>query len=274
MQLAEAYRLGLAHSAQQGAAGERLGKGTGASLEFQDRRHYQAGDDVRHVDWRALARSDQMFVRLYREEILPRIDVLVDVSRSMAVDATKSLRTFELGLLFAAIARASGFAVRTLALGNETKILEFENITRESLQCDGRLPLAAALASAQPLLRPGTVRIFLSDFLAPMDAAQLVRPLAARAAGIVLLQLLGQADLEPPPGAALRLTDSESDASLDLVLDAECIRGYQVRLRRLQAELETECRRCTGHFFSFSAARPLADLCRSDFSQRGLLVPA
>ena len=76
--LAEVYRLALGERRNRGPAGERLGKGTGASLEFQDRRVYAAGDDVRHLDWAAYARTDQMMVRLYREEVLPTVELLVD----------------------------------------------------------------------------------------------------------------------------------------------------------------------------------------------------
>ena len=84
------YALRWAELPWRGAAGERLGKGVGSSLEFQERRAYVPGDDVRHLDWAAYARSDQLMVRLYREEILPRIDLVVDGSRSMAVDAEKA----------------------------------------------------------------------------------------------------------------------------------------------------------------------------------------
>ena len=62
----------------------------GSSLEFQDRRLYEAGDDVRHLDWRAFARTDELFVRQYREEIQPRLELLIDDSRSMAVTETKA----------------------------------------------------------------------------------------------------------------------------------------------------------------------------------------
>ena len=67
-----------------GRDGDQLGRGTGASLEFQDRRSYVAGDDLRHLDWRAYARTDQLMLRLYREEILPHVEIVVDASRSMA----------------------------------------------------------------------------------------------------------------------------------------------------------------------------------------------
>ena len=68
-----------------GHAGDRLGKGTGASLEFMDFREYLPGDDLRHVDWRAYARTDQLKIRLHREEVTHAIEIVADLSASMAV---------------------------------------------------------------------------------------------------------------------------------------------------------------------------------------------
>ena len=41
------------------------------------------GDDLRHVDWAAYARSDSLNIRLYREEVAPRLDLLIDVANNI-----------------------------------------------------------------------------------------------------------------------------------------------------------------------------------------------
>ena len=87
---AASFRLAMPRTPIGGRVGERLGSGTGSSLEFQDYRPYSPGDDLRHVDWAAYARSELLAVRLYREEVAPRIDLVLDVSRSMAVDGARS----------------------------------------------------------------------------------------------------------------------------------------------------------------------------------------
>ena len=90
---AAAFRLVLPRAPIAGRIGERLGSGTGSSLEFQDYRSYADGDDLRHVDWAAYARSEVLAVRLYREEVAPRVDLVLDTSRSMAVSELK-LRSY------------------------------------------------------------------------------------------------------------------------------------------------------------------------------------
>ena len=88
---ADTYQFGLLRVPASGRAGELLGRGTGSSLEFQEYREYTPGDDIRHLDWAAYGRSDTLMVRLYREEISPRTEILLDTSLSMAVAAAKPL---------------------------------------------------------------------------------------------------------------------------------------------------------------------------------------
>ena len=84
------WRLAWPDRAAAGRAGDRLGRGTGASLEFVDFRDYTPGDDLRHVDWRAYARTDALQVRLFREEVAPHVDLIVDGSASMASTPAKA----------------------------------------------------------------------------------------------------------------------------------------------------------------------------------------
>ena len=55
----------------------------GFSAEFAEHRAYQAGDDLRHIDWRMFARSDRYYVKQYEEDTNLRCTLLVDVSGSM-----------------------------------------------------------------------------------------------------------------------------------------------------------------------------------------------
>ena len=55
----------------------------GQGMEFDEARHYQAGDDIRTIDWNASARFGHPFVKKYREERELTILLLIDVSPSM-----------------------------------------------------------------------------------------------------------------------------------------------------------------------------------------------
>src|SRR6476620_4458706 len=55
----------------------------GFSVEFKQHRQYVAGDEIRHIDWRAFGRSDRFYIREYEEETNLRATLLVDLSGSM-----------------------------------------------------------------------------------------------------------------------------------------------------------------------------------------------
>src|SRR5919108_1799394 len=56
----------------------------GFSVEFAEHRMYQAGDDLRYVDWKILGRNDRLYVKQFEEETNLRAMLVCDASRSMA----------------------------------------------------------------------------------------------------------------------------------------------------------------------------------------------
>jgi uncharacterized protein (DUF58 family) len=52
-------------------------------VEFAEHRPYQPGDELRHVDWKIVARADRWVIKQYEEETNLRATIVLDVSRSM-----------------------------------------------------------------------------------------------------------------------------------------------------------------------------------------------
>jgi uncharacterized protein (DUF58 family) len=55
----------------------------GHSLEFVQHREYVAGDDLRHLDWKAWSKTDRYYIKQYEAETNLRATLAVDVSESM-----------------------------------------------------------------------------------------------------------------------------------------------------------------------------------------------
>src|ERR1700749_4017356 len=55
----------------------------GFSVEFSEHREYVAGDELRHLDWRAYGRSDRYYVKLYEQETNLRATLVLDTSGAM-----------------------------------------------------------------------------------------------------------------------------------------------------------------------------------------------
>src|SRR4051812_5840935 len=84
---------------------DRLSPKRGHGLEFADHRPYAAGDDYRHIDWKAYRRLNRLLLRLFDEERDLSIYLLLDVSRSMAEPAKFDMaRRIAAGLCFVGLA--------------------------------------------------------------------------------------------------------------------------------------------------------------------------
>ncbi|MFO0864761.1 MAG: DUF58 domain-containing protein [Gemmataceae bacterium] len=55
----------------------------GYSVEFAEHRQYAPGDEIRHIDWRVLGKTDRYFIKEYEEETNLQAHLLVDASGSM-----------------------------------------------------------------------------------------------------------------------------------------------------------------------------------------------
>jgi uncharacterized protein (DUF58 family) len=62
----------------------------GSSTEYSQHRPYAPGDDLRHVDWKAFARTDRMYVRQFTDETNLACTFLLDSSGSMGYQGSRS----------------------------------------------------------------------------------------------------------------------------------------------------------------------------------------
>jgi len=97
-------QIRTSHKVDQLLAGTWNSAFKGRGIEFEEVRPYQVGDDVRTIDWNVTARSDQPYVKLFREERELAVMLLVDLSGSQGFgtnDQTKRDLVVELGATLA-----------------------------------------------------------------------------------------------------------------------------------------------------------------------------
>jgi uncharacterized protein (DUF58 family) len=245
----------------RGRAGDRLGSSTGASLEFQDYRPYVPGDDLRHVDWAGYARADVLAIRLYREEVAPRVDLVLDISRSMAVNDQKLRAYGELtGLLACACASTVADARVITAPATAPVPLYVPEHVERFLDCDAA---TSALETTTPQFRRRSVRIVLSDFLFPHDADALVASLARDGAWLAMVQLTLPEEADPLVEGGRRLIDVEGRGERDLMIDHAAVADYRARFSRLRLGLSTAARRVGARFAHVVAGTPVREVARN-----------
>ena len=259
--VASAYRLTLAGARSRGRVGHRRGAGPGSSLELHDFREYAPGDDLRHVDWASYARTDQLRVRLHEAEVAPVVEVLLDTSRSMASTPQKEASLRELAAAFALWARADGSTAKAWALGGGA-------VELAQLSCDGDPSPAPPRAA----LRPGSVRVLLTDGLWEQDPGALLRVVAAGASRWALVQLLDPSERAPEIDRARTYVDCETGRRATLRLDERARSVYLERLERLCSGLRERALRLSGDYVAATAA-PLEALCKRDLLAAGVVEP-
>ena len=259
--VAGAFRLALPRTPVGGRLGERMGSGTGSSLEFQDYRQYTIGDDLRHVDWSAYARSEVLTVRLYREEVAPRIDLVFDTSRSMTITEEKSRAYGALAGLIACASSSteSDARVITTAAIEPRPFSRPEEIER-FLACEGAV---SAFEEGHIAFRRRSLRVVVSDFLFPHDADILIGRLAREGSSLAVIQLTLPEEAEPTVEGGRRLLDVEGHGELDLVIDDKAVKEYRERFNRLRIGLANGARRAGAGFAHVVAGTPLRQVARA-----------
>lgn len=257
------YRLCFGSQRFRGRTGALRGYGVGSSQEFFDFRDYVPGDDLRHLDWRGYARTEQLRIRLHQEEVAPHLDVLVDTSASMASTPKKERAVRLLTAAFVSWAGRQGARARLLALGGgeiDAASLAFTS--------DATAPELPA-----PRLRPAGVRVLVTDGLWQDPHVALLQRLQVSAARFFLVQVLDPWELEPAAEGAMTLVDVETGTRREVQLDAHTLKGYRARLQRLCDTLRSDvvgrggiCARVT--------ADSLLRMCQRDLMAEGVVEPA
>jgi uncharacterized protein (DUF58 family) len=91
-------------------AGPVLSLFRGRGMELEDLRAYQAGDDVRHMEWRATARSGRPITKVFREERQRLVYIVIDRGPTMAFGTRREIKAATAAraaalLAFSAVAR-------------------------------------------------------------------------------------------------------------------------------------------------------------------------
>src|SRR5262245_62026815 len=222
---------------------DRLSPKRGRGLEFADHRPYAAGDDYRHIDWKAYQRLNRLLLRLFDEERDLSIYLMIDVSRSMVEPAKFDMaRRIAAALCYVGLAHLDRLTI--IPFGNELgresspgrgkgRIFRvFE--TLEQLQASGPTDVRAACKAFASRPRQLGLVVIISDFLEPgsgndASAEAVTRsatPLKPEAtgpqAGLKILRTLGhdvfavhvtsERDRDPGVFGTIRFVDVETGA--------------------------------------------------------------
>ena len=216
-------------------SGRHRSKQKGGAAEFVDYREYSAGEDLRRLDWKVLARTGRPFVRIYQDETNLLCTLLLDASGSMTFGSPRGRGGGANKLEYAQhlatalsqiITRQQdqvGGAIASDGLGdvlNPAGTAGHVRRLQEMIERVKPLPatkLAGALRDLFARLpRRGVLMVF-SDFLVD-DLEQVfaaVRLFVHRRWEVVALHLVDPDEERLPEGRAFRFEGLENDGRID-----------------------------------------------------------
>ena len=86
-------------------AGQHKSPYQGFSVESAQHREYAWGDDLRHLDWKVLGRTDKHYLKQYEEETNLVLYVVVDTSESMTYGSVEGVSKLDYASFIAASRR-------------------------------------------------------------------------------------------------------------------------------------------------------------------------
>lgn len=226
----------------------------GQSVEFLQHREYTPGDDLRHVDWQVWARQDRLYVKQFEEDTNMRVNLLVDVSRSMEY-GSGPLNKYEYA---ATIATSLAFLI--LKSQDAVGCLSFDSKVRAKVQTlSKRTQLNAIIQSldiSQPADKTNLADIFheaaetyprrgmmivISDLFGDVPATlRGLRTLRKRGHDVLVLHVLDDDEIEFPFTGTTRFEDLESDTRL--TCNPKALReGYLNALNEFLADVRHGC---------------------------------
>lgn len=232
----EIFSLPLRDRNWRGGAGDYAGAGIGSSLDFQDHRSYLPGDDPRHINWQAYARTGHYSLKLYREEVRPVVEIFFDVSDSMFADSEKAARAVELLYFAFASAEKAGATVSVVLLkGDRRHAVEGAAVlTHRWRELAGDLPPTSASVPPELAtipLRARSLRLLVSDLLFPASPEPLLRSLQRGNGRAIVLAPYAAAEADPEWDGNCEFVDTESGEIRQRRVDAALRRRYHEAYR-------------------------------------------
>lgn len=209
----------------------------GFSPEFQQHRAYRAGDDLKYLDWKLLARTDRLYTRQFRETTSMAVMLVLDGSASMAFPEEGTSKWRYAAVLAASLAHlvvSQGDSVGLLAMTNDRMTylpakggrphLRSLIATLERLEPSGAWSPARGIARGAELLKRRGVVLVLSDFQdSETETHRELRRVASHGHDVAMLQVIAPDESAFPYAGNVEFEDLETGERR--LIDATSIAG-------------------------------------------------
>jgi len=272
---------GKIHAKQGGAY---LSSFKGRGMEFDESRIYQAGDDIRNMDWRVTARTGSAHTKVFCEERERPVLIWLDLNSSMMFatqNKFKSVIAAEIAALIAWSAAINSDRVGGLIFSaddhaelkprrGKTAALDFighcckhaswsfDRSANSAAHPDTQRNMASAVSRLRKVTHPGSLIFMISDFREMDDIAFSHIANIARNNDIILIKITDPIEADLPSSGSYRLTDGLNE--LQIQTSSKKTRDeYHLRYVMENHQLEKFCRKNRIHLIQISTADDALD---------------
>ncbi len=231
----------------------------GSGLEFDDVRPYQYGDDVRHIDWNTTAKGHGTFIKTFKEDREQNVFFILDVSASQQLGSPQKIDT--------AREVCSVLALSAIKEGSTVGLMCFSDVKEKYIRPSKGIAfgfslisniyklkprsrktnLAAAMITAQNLIKRKSVVIFISDFIDEGFQKNL-KALAIKH-DLIAIQVGDKRERNFPALGIVPLLDKEAQQTIWVNTSSSQFRNrVSMQQAQIQSELQELCRKTASSY--------------------------
>lgn len=253
--------------------GEHRSPLKGFALEFAQHREYAPGDDMRHLDWKMLGRTDRLFIKQYEQDTNFIANILLDASGSMCF-ASQTYSKFHYAKVLAAclsyVILQRSDAVSVGMIGNDAPFLISHTDTMQRLPwimetlaqaaAGGSSAIGSDLLQLAPQIKRRSIIIIISDLLNDEESLFEVLPrFQYQQSEVIVFQLLDSAELNLPYQDEVCFEGLEGEAALT-TSPQDFAAAYRAEVAAFCGEMRRRCESYDAHHVLIDTSKPLGEV--------------
>jgi len=249
--------------------GPRRSIATGRGLTFKEHRIYSPGDDIRLIDWKVFARTDDLYIKTFEEERNLTAHIIMDASASMGFG--KPLSKFDyaamLGVGFAFLAMKENEKFQFSTFSDTLDVFQPRRGMSQlasmvfhlnNTKTHGHSKMLDSMAQYKKVIGSRSMLILISDFLIDIDeATEALYTLGDHE--ITVIQVLDPIEKDLNYSGDFKLVDSETNNILRTYISPRMRVHYQQMLDKHAAKIEETCNGLGIHYHQIISSTPIFD---------------
>ncbi|HWO76499.1 MAG TPA: DUF58 domain-containing protein [Bacillus sp. (in: firmicutes)] len=258
--------------------GARKSSQIGQSQEFSDYRTYEAGDDVRQIDWNVYARTEKLYIKRFLEERELTLTIILDQSKSMSVFENKWLKAKQIAGAISALSLHAGDRVSVQLDTEQSKAMFLKkgsfHVPRFLMELQTLAPVQDSLLFSehlQAMVIPQTdVTIVITDGLEqPEEIEKSLKRLQLGRSQLYYMQVLDPEELAPDYTGDWKLVDIEDHSVVEVSMQNRVLKEYEHRLHEHLKSIQLICQRKGIHYTLISANSSIEEIIFQQLKQTG-----